>query len=96
MGFLSREDRPDLLGVIFVTTAHPELGNIPMLIELKPGAMRRGPVQAAIGRMRQNRAVVVMTGQTKHVLRQLRPPRASRRVQLARITDGLETTTVPG
>lgn len=60
-GHLREVDRPDRLGVIFTTTGHPDLGTIPLLIEVRQGAMQQPLIKDAVGRLLQQAPVAVST-----------------------------------
>lgn len=60
-GHLREEDRPDQLGVIFTTTGHPDLGTIPLLIEVRDDAVRQPQIIDAIGRLLRQAPVAVST-----------------------------------
>ncbi len=82
-GHLDDQDRPDRLGVIFTTTAHPTLGTIPLLIECRPGAFARRRVRQAVVRLLRHCPVALSTpdgGQllTPHTTEQPRITRPTR------------------
>ncbi|MEM1355584.1 MAG: hypothetical protein AAGC44_12350 [Planctomycetota bacterium] len=58
-GHLGEQDRPDKLGVLFSVTVHPDLGKVPMLIEVRDGAFDQPKVRAAVRRMVLDRPVVL-------------------------------------
>lgn len=60
-GHLAEDDRPDKLGVIFTTTGHPDLGTIPLLIEVDDGAMQRPTIKDAVQRFLTAGPVAVST-----------------------------------
>jgi hypothetical protein len=73
-GFLGDEDRPDRLGVIVTVTRdphRPELGNIPMLVEYQPGALRKPRVIDSIRQFREHKPVVVITPAGQAVMPQV-------------------------
>lgn len=49
-GHLAEGDRPDQLGVVFTTTGHPELGTIPLLIEVADDALQQPAIKDAVRR----------------------------------------------
>jgi len=59
LGHLAEEDRPDKLGVLFSVTVHPELGKVPMLIEVCDGALDQPKVRGAVKRLAADRPVVL-------------------------------------
>lgn len=62
-GHLTEADRPDRLGVIFTGTAdpaRPDEGTLPMLIEVRPGAIDAPKVQQAIRNLSEKKPVVLM------------------------------------
>ena len=70
-GHLAEEDRPDLLGVIFTTTADPAdvaRSTLPMLVEYREGALASPRLQQAIEGLLRHRPVVVMTRAGRRVL----------------------------
>ena len=71
LGHLGEADRPDQLGVIFTTTVDPEhreQGNLPMLIEVRDGALQQPAVQDAIQAFRRQKPTVLMTKDGREVL----------------------------
>ena len=58
-GHLAENDRPDKLGVMFSVTVHPQLGKVPMLIEVRDGALDQPKVRAAVSQMVLDRPVVL-------------------------------------
>lgn len=59
LGHLAEEDRPDKLGVLFSVTVHPQLGKVPMLIEVREGALDQPKVRGAVRRMVADRPVLL-------------------------------------
>ena len=76
LGMLDEADRPDRLGVIFCSTHHPAVGNVPMLVEHRPGALRNVTVQRKLDAMLDRVPVVVLTQHGREVLS--RPSRRAR------------------
>lgn len=62
-GHLGEDDRPDKLGVIFTTTGHPELGTIPLLIEVQDDALQQPMIKDAVKRF-LTQAPVALTSAT--------------------------------
>ena len=60
-GHLGKEDRPDKLGVVFTTTGHPELGMIPLLIEVRQGAVQQTVIKNAVRRFLEHSPVAIST-----------------------------------
>ncbi len=58
-GHLGEDDRPDRIGVIFTTTGHPELGTIPLLIEVEDDALQRPRIKDAVKRFLTQAPVAV-------------------------------------
>ncbi|MFI4861157.1 MAG: hypothetical protein ACIAXF_10790 [Phycisphaerales bacterium JB063] len=60
-GHLAEEDRPDKLGVVLTTTGHPELGMVPLLVEVHDGAVQQPRVKDAVRRLLAHSAVAIAT-----------------------------------
>lgn len=67
-GHLAQADRPDRLGVIFTMTMHPTRGKLPMLIEVRAGALQQAKVQKAIAQLTANRPVVLSSATGRSVV----------------------------
>ena len=60
-GHLREEDRPDKLGVVFTTTGHPELGTLPLLIEVTPHAIQATVIKDAVRQFLYQGPVAIST-----------------------------------
>ncbi|XAL98153.1 hypothetical protein OT109_11150 [Phycisphaeraceae bacterium D3-23] len=60
-GHMAHDDRPDKLGVVFTTTGHPELGMVPLLLEVHDGAVQRPKIKDAVRRLLASGPVAVAT-----------------------------------
>ncbi|MEM9416536.1 MAG: hypothetical protein AAGA29_13830 [Planctomycetota bacterium] len=60
-GHMAEDDRPDKLGVVFTTTGHPELGTVPLLLEVQDGAVQRPKIKDAVRRLLTQGPVAVAT-----------------------------------